>query len=471
MTKKMLNSLQASIYQYEEKLLKNFIEEIRIGISNHFLLNFFAPPGFGKTVFLEGAWSEYGKIMPASFVHVDEFKKNNIFSICELLIQILDELDDSLPKRISQLPVEYRNSNDREELAGLIVDVISRVKDAEKVILFLLDDYDHLPSEESCWFEKKLLAPIARIRNVAIILTSEFELRFTDGFELRMRLESCEIRSWSSDAIAHAYPEYSEIATRIHEITGGMPLMTKGLIQQLVNSRVNDAAEFQSDEQRLIRIYYRTLVEENIFKELSQSMCETLQILSLLRRFDIVVLKEILPKILPEAFTHSGTAEFLDLIEQLGSRIQWRMQGGYAINDALRMVIKGYVQVEKPDLYKLVNQTAIFLYRELLKEEYHEYYLMELLYHGLVLFYLVKDASKSPSVQVGDELYDFLYGDSVEPVQLVELDSLRNSLLRDPDLKTYVSDGVLKEIQRLIRVRIIETDLINRSESETLASA
>ena len=467
MPEKMLASLPTSFHQKERDYLRNFIEEIKTGTANHFLFNLFATPGFGRTAFLDEIWSEYEEAtLPISFVRVNSFKKDGLISTCDLLIHVLQELDFRLSKRVSQLPADYESFTDREVLAEQVVGVFSRAKESEKVILLLLDDYDHLSSDVSRWFERKVLGPLVKTKKVAVVLTSEFELRFTEEFDLRMRLESYELKSWNSDEIAQSFPQYEEIARKIHTITGGMPLLTRGLIQQLAVAKVSTAIDFQSHELQLVQQYHRTLVDENIFQGFSPEMRLTLQALAILRRFDIKILKEILPKVLPESYGNSSTANFLDLIEQLGSRVQWRMQGGYALNDALQLVLRNYALIENPNLYRQVNRTAVVLYRDLLQQEYREHYLMELLYHGLVLLQFAKDAGLSPAVQIGDELLDFLNGDDAAPVQIVELDSLRNSLMRDPDLKVHVSDDVLQEIQRLIRVCIIETDVIQKTENK-----
>ena len=53
-------------------------------------------------------------------------------------------------------------------------------------------------------------------------------------------------------------------------------------------------------------------------------------------------------------------------------------------------------------------------------------------------------------VRLGDELQEYLGAGYAASIQAVDLDSLRNSLKRDADLKGHVSEDVLKMIQELI---------------------
>jgi hypothetical protein len=58
--------------------------------------------------------------------------------------------------------------------------------------------------------------------------------------------------------------------------------------------------------------------------------------------------------------------------------------------------------------------------------------------------------------KVGDELLKYLAGDSGRRLQAADLDSLRNSLDRDLDLKNYISEDVKRVIEDLIVQRIKE---------------
>jgi len=116
------------------------------------------------------------------------------------------------------------------------------------------------------------------------------------------------------------------------------------------------------------------------------------------------------------------------------------------------MMLQGYALTVKPDLYKRANRAAVILYQGWLESEYREHYLIELLYHVLVLYRAEKGYGLFPvqdemsQAKVGNELLEYLTGDVGRRLQDVELDALRNSLEQDPDLKTYVSEDVKRVI-------------------------
>jgi len=125
-------------------------------------------------------------------------------------------------------------------------------------------------------------------------------------------------------------------------------------------------------------------------------------------------------------------------------------------------MLQGYALTVKSDLYKRANRAVVILYQSWLESEYREHYLIELLYHVLVLYRAEEGYGLFPvqdemsQVRVSDELLKYLTGDGGRIVEadLDALHALRNSLEQDPDLKSYISEGVERAIQRLIDQRI-----------------
>jgi hypothetical protein len=448
--------LYASARQRERERVQDFIEDIKKEITTCFFLNLFAPKGFGKTAFLKQIWEDYECVLPASLVHMGHFHQDNgeVIALDDLLIHIIDQLGERLPRRVAPLPSDYENWTNENQFAELLLQLVSGAKEFEKVTLLLIDDYDLMPEEQRRWFQENIFSPLARTRKVAVILTSKTELRFTESFDLRMRLESRELLSLDSEAISRALPEYEGIAGKIHRITGGLPLLTEEFIEQLEASQVTTPADFRAHAQELARKYYRAYVEGKVLADLAPDIRETVLVLALLRRFDVKVLKEILPKLLPESYHDYGTGDYLDLIDRLRPWVQWRRQGGYTLNPAFRMMLQGYALTVKPDLYERVNRAAVILYQGWLESEYREHYLIELLYHVLVLYraekghglFFVQD--EMSQVKVSDELLKHLTGDSGRLLEadLDALHALRNSLEQDPDLKNYISEDVKRVI-------------------------
>jgi hypothetical protein len=463
MDRKVYSRIYESVHQQERERVRKFIEDIENDLAGApFFLNLFAPKGFGKTAFLERIWDEYERVLPTSLVRVGDFRKegDETLALGKLLIHTIDELGERLPRRVAPLPSNYQDWTNEKQLTELLLRLVSGAKDYEKVTLLLIDDYDSIPGEQRRRFQGNILSPASRTKKIAVMLTSETELRFTESFDLRMRLECRELMGLDPKAISQALPEYKGIAGEIHRITGGLPILTEEFIEQLGHSRVKTSADFQAHAQELTGKYYRTYVEEQFLTNLPLDIRETMLTLALLRRFDVRVLKKILPDLLPKLYQSYGTADYLDLIDRLRPWVEWRRQGGYALNPAFRLMLQGYIVTIKLDLYKRVNRAAEILYRRWLEGEYREHYLIELLYHVLALYKAEKGYTlfslqdEMSQARFGEELLKHLTGDGGHRVQETDLDSLRNSLKQDPDLKYYISKDVKGTIQGLIDQKI-----------------
>jgi hypothetical protein len=168
-------------------------------------------------------------------------------------------------------------------------------------------------------------------------------------------------------------------------------------------------------------------------------------------------------------FEGYDTADYLDLIEQLGSQARWRMQGGYALNKSIRAVLEGYVRFIEPGYYDQVNRAALAMYRELLDREYREYYLVELLYHRLILLLWHNNhSSERIEVVITKEISRYLYDESTATIKETDLDSLRHTLTRDKELKPYISKDVMEEIKRLINARAFESQTFEKAEEKEI---
>jgi hypothetical protein len=432
--------------------VEDFVHEIEAKIADHFILNFFALAGFGKTALLRRIWELYERLLPASFVDIGGYlKKGEEFDLCRSLVDMIRQLDERIPKRLKSLPVEFDRSTDEMWLAEQLLALIQASNTYGKVVLLLLDDYDRMPARPRAWFEAKILSQAIRTGQVAAILTSELELRFTERIDLRMRLESYKLSSFTEQIISQSFPRYKSVASDILRLTGGLPVCTEHLVQYLDNLGISTQAEFRAHERELVRQCYRTYVEETVFHDLDQALRDTILVLALLRRFDVAVLKELLPKVLPDYYKGSTKVDYFDLIDSLGNRVQWRQQGGYTLNQGLQTLIEAYTLAQRPKIYEQVNRAALALYRKELKttKEYREHYLLELLYHKLALLELVGDTTPvALQKALGEELRQYLGGESkTGPLPIEDLDSLRNSLLQDQDLKDYVSEDILHAIQ------------------------
>lgn len=448
----------------ERERTRELIETVR---SNTFgdplFVNLFAPRGFGKTFLLEQVREEYARVLPVSLVCVNDFcaEDGKMIILQDLLIHIINDLAMGLPRRID-LPPDYESWTDEEQLARLLLDIVSDANKYEKVPLFLIDDYDLIPERQDRWFRQSVLGPLAQTRRIVVILTSKSELRFTE-IEIRMRLENRELLGLDAETVSSALPDYEETAEQIYRVTGGVPFLVEALAKHLEEAQVTTLADFRAQAKHLIVEYHRAsvraYVEDKVLAGLPSEVGKAVPVLALLRRFNPRMLQALLPRLLPEFYQGYRTAGYLDLIDCLRPWVRWRRQGGYTIHPALRMVLRGYILTTDQKLYERANRQAVGLYREWLKREYRPHYVIELLYHVLAL-----QVAREPSAflfphnaasrsRVSKELVKYLTEGEGCYLQAAELEALRESLERDADLRGYISEDAKQVIRDMIRSR------------------
>lgn len=317
----------SKVYRQEFDRAKRFVEAVKDNSANYFFLNFFALDGFAKTTFLKHLWEEYEGHLPVSFSFVKDFLRDKeSFALSDLLIEIIEQIDERLPKRIAILPPDYQSLPD-EALADWLVKLISKATEAKNTGLLFFDDYDLMPSQTRSWFEEKIFSQLVRTKKVVVILTSQSEIKFKDRIDLRMRLESYELPRLSVEDISASFPQYGASAAKIYQMTGGLPTLTGKLIQQLDDTHVITEPDIRFQEKVWIKKYYQPLIKDIVIQNIPTDLQETVLILSLLRRFDVAVLREMLPKIMRQKYQAYRTVDYLDLIDSLGNLLQWRTQG------------------------------------------------------------------------------------------------------------------------------------------------
>lgn len=463
-----IDPFNISGFNREFQRIDEFIDNIKSGAADFLFLNFFTPEDEVKYYLLARTWQKYERIIPMTLVRLRDYTQDNgDFQLSKLLLKIVQDLSERLPRRIVDLPTDYERISNEVQLAELLIHLVENAREVEKAIVLLVDGYDSMPANISRWFEGAVLGPLVRTRRVGAIFSSNFELVFNDEFDLRMRLDRHEVSGLSADDISRSYPEYQGIASEIYLLTGGMMKLTSGFVEALKNSQIT-VSTFHEYQQELMQRYYHELVEQIILPQYEPKVQETLLVLAILRRFDIRVLEYTLPKVMPHYYDNSNMADYyIELIKSLDSNVQWRAQGGYTLRQALRMVLHGYALFKKPELYKNVNLAAINLYRELLHENYREYYLLELIYHEVILHRFDKGYGLFPiQEKVGKELEDYLNGESAALVREEDLDLLRNWLKNDPDLEMYINEEAIKSIDRQIRVRIYEYQVAKKMSNQ-----
>lgn len=446
------------LHQREFDIVIEHIDRSREGISRFILFNFFAPRGFGKSALLQRLWNRYAddSFQPMCLASVKDSLYEEGVKREHFLQQLIGQISDRLPPLLTRkIDESLPPHNGISVLVTRLVKLVQASADFQKCTILLIDDYDLLPFADQRWFEANVLGSISSSRQVTVVASSQIELRF-DRLDLQTRLQSYELSSLTAEEISTSYPEYSGIVDELRRLTGGLPGLIARFIDELQAGNISEA-DFGAREQAVLRKHYGHLVTESVLNEITPELHETILVLSVLRRYDVGMLHSVLAGLLPETYETYETLDYLDLLDRLSPWSQWRLQGGYAVNPAIASVLRVYVIAEKPKMYRAVNRVAAGYYISSLSTEYKEHYLVEMLFHRVAL---QKSENEDPAILqelVKNELLAEL-GRHVRVQEDLDLDSLRNSLLSDPDLKVNISTSLKSALQQIVQEQLESRD-------------
>ena len=225
--------------------------------------------------------------------------------------------------------------------------------------------------------------------------------------------------------------ENQELINKIYTMTGGLPIPIKEFTEEYEKNQSNDI-------QVLVGNYYKAYVRKDFLGAFDPEI-DTFLILALLRKFNVKTMHKIMPKLNEGDFGDYKTVDYLDLIDRLRPWVEWRRQGGYAVNPALQLMLRGYVLTMKPDMYEQVHGTMSEMYEKRLQAEFYENDLIELLFHDFSTIKVNSDKSKE---KIGERLFERIEQvmKSLQPEEIeFDVDSFCKLLDQDPDLKEYSS--------------------------------
>jgi hypothetical protein len=418
------------------------------------ILNLYAISGVGKTIFLRTIQHNYQEQLSTSFISIDEFSDPNfIYRLDQLVTRIISDLQGTSPVASSE-------TAQITDLADALVNLIKELANRDRVTLLIFDDYDKMPAHPRAVFEDIVLSRIVKLpTRTPIILSSQQKLQFVDRLDLRVRIEDRELSRITAENIRQSIPEYTDLAPEIKTWTGGMPYLVQTFVARVRDHHINNIKDYQAHRSELLDEHYlhevrtvvlgRTAEEQKIDDKAIEKL---LDILALVRRFDIGLLKILAPRLDPDAFSHYTQKDYLEVIRRLGSRVSWRLEGGgYTLDEMLKAMMSNYIRVFEEETFQKIHQTIVEVYRETLSTKYNQSHFVEMFYHLLLLERHKGKDDNHIARFITDKIVDHLNKlRSSEFRDVAELDSLRQRLMHDPDLKPFLGDSVFTAIDEMM---------------------
>lgn len=270
-------------------------------------------------------------------------------------------------------------------------------------IVLLFDETERATAEMMAWLEEWVISPLVQRGRCLIVWTGRRPQRWK-RFEVRRRLVSQELELFDDKALSDLFKKNSpaqeyahdfvDLSGQVGRVTGGHPLASALALVQLKDlaeaGKGVNAERFSVYEPDLLDNLVQNFVEEYAFRDVdAEELRAACRILSLLRQFDVILLREVLKSSVPD-FAQYETLEFSGVLTRLRQTqlVIWDSQRkGYALDRTLRRVLGEYIYRRQPELYHKANTLALRTYHDWVRSagDNSAVYIVETLYHQACL--------------------------------------------------------------------------------------
>lgn len=342
------------------------------------IINFYGIDGIGKTAIMQ---------------HIEEMcQKGNTHYIRVSANKNAQDFSRS----IIQQAKRYNISFDEHYDEYLLQQSITTIKDLLKqgAVVMLLDTVD-TTNQELVDRIANTLREVIDENKLFVVLTSKKVLSFEAERAVGRKLTSIALKPFDQkgcddylDTIG--IPLDPGVRNYIYDWTQGYPLaievMTDAIVKQSLDPRL------EADRQPLMALIFQHVIEERVLAHLKPLIREkynvTLLLLSIPRRFNVVIMQELVERFEPALKRESSTAYInlsQELIRETGI-LSWNMlKAGFSINTPIRRIYLLKNKIEREEWYLEVHRFLAELNKKLadkLTGTDHIWYIREALYHS-----------------------------------------------------------------------------------------
>ena len=429
-------------------------------------------PGIGKSTLLKmlmGLCDE--RKVPYTFINFDPERNANARGYSENISTLVLDLVDAFPKDLTgdvyEAIHQYEptdSESERELQLGKITTAFQNfvnelVKETPVVLFF--DETEKADQDLVVpWLEEWIANPLAQNGRCLFVWAGRRPQRFK-RFEVRRRVRTQELPVFDEKGTKKLFEKNSEyplsdLTIPVRTLTGGHPfadtIILRYLDAQAHKGRQPEKAHFDDLRLALLNELSQNFVYKFAFKGLDPDVIQACEVLSLVRQFDIIMLREILSAAKPEIFGRYGRNEFGGLLSRLRSTqlVLWDdRRKGYALDPTLRRIMDEYICNGQAELYAEVNRTAIEIYKDWIQRagDNRGIYIVEMLYQQACLNQLPKIEKKNLAELLGIEIKEYKQDDP--ELRASALNRLYHELESDDGLERKIS---AQERDRLLAI-------------------
>ena len=279
------------------------------------------------------------------------------------------------------------------EFVGLIRGLTQLDQDRIQPIAIFFDETEEADIELVDWIEEKVINPLVQLKHCVIVWTARRPWRWKRP-EIRQRLQSERLPVFEEEEVKEQFrsssstPDLAELFFKnIHVVTDGHPFANAVVISQLnaweAQGQALTSEYFSGHEMELLREIFHHFIRDYAFKKLKSDEQTACELLALVRLFDTTMLRKILKACGGEEFKEWSQEDFGDLLLRLKKTQLLVWDKGYALDPALRYLIRNYFSVCEVETYLEINRVALVVYQNWLEKpvDNRNLFVIEELYH------------------------------------------------------------------------------------------
>jgi hypothetical protein len=374
--------------EHELDLVQERVDIIRYGGTVfHGIINFHGLTGLGKTRLAQEIHQKMRAFsIPCALIDFTEEKYTDpLFGP----VRILENIAASIAERVELQPLEFQQDcsqfwqshsgkepdqieKERDQLTRGFLDYVDRLlRRLERTPLVLCFDATESADQEVLdWLEKEVIDRLIRTDRFVAAITGRRGWR-TKEFTVRRRVYQYPLKPFNQEEAKRQLGDYHPLAPLIMEISHGHPGANYLIMKQLCQiARHEDPLVLQQISQHrpaLARTMVENLIEQKLLDRISPKAIEAISFLAPLRRFHVETLRYALTDLLPDDFREETDYFFLRILGEMTrtTLVEWASEKmGFDFNHLARQMMVTDMQLNRPEDFLAVHQTALDLYRE-----------------------------------------------------------------------------------------------------------
>lgn len=333
-----------------------------------------------------------------------------------------------------------------------LVNALGRREKKENVqpVVIFFDETERATLDLTDWIEEWIISSLIQAKHCVIVWTARRPWRWKLP-EIRRRIYSEQLRVFPQDEstkqlrLNSDHPDLVAAFFRnVHELTNGHPAANAVMSRQIDQWTAVEPPPHtlsQEHETELLKGMFNDFILNYAFKWLRPDEKAACKLLSLVRLFDTVMLREILKEQGGKLFKTYNQEDFGDLLLRLKRSQLLVWNKGYALDPDLRYLLHTYFLRRETERFIQVNKAALEVYKDWLTRpvDNRNLFVIEELYHYASLQRAKEKINLAEKLQKRLEQYPDWFANDQQALQDA-LDRLQGELKHDSELER-LTDG------------------------------